>query len=103
MFSNLSLVHHSHGPHLPRHELRHQHPGHLEQNHVGGKVHPFTLSWTGNLLMKKLNFITETGHFVRALSLYQGWNCRSPFHYDLPRCISPGQKKQCVVHRQNIH
>ena len=74
----------------------------MEQNHVGGRVHPFTLSWTGNLLMKKLNFITETGHLVRALSLYQGWNCRSPFHYDLPRCISPGEKKQYVVHRQNI-
>ena len=56
----------------------------------------------GNLQMKKLNFITETGHLVRASSLYQGWNCSSPFHYDLPRCISPGEKKQYVVHRQNI-
>ena len=45
MFSNLTLVHHSHGPHLPCYQLRHQHPRHLEQNHVGEKVHPFTLSW----------------------------------------------------------
>ena len=84
MFSNLTLVHHPHCPHLPRHQLRHQYPGHLEQNHVG-RIH---IVLDRNSLEEEIKFLSW-----RAISLHQGWNCRSPFHYDLPRCISPGQKK----------
>ena len=89
MFSNLTLVHHSHGPHLPRHQLRHQYPGHLEQNHVG-RIH---IVLDRNSLEEEIKFLSW-----RAISLHQGWNCRSPFHYDLPRCISPGQKKTFSRH-----